>query len=80
MLKKSKLAEKLPSNLWLSLNPSCTLFAPQNFAQALFSISIGTAVIPRRNGKQRLFKIWGAGGGGEQIRYFMGDVQVAYRP
>ena len=64
MLKKSKLAEKLPSNLWLSLNPSCTLFAPQNFAQALFSISIGTAVIPRRNGKQRLLKIWGARGGG----------------
>ena len=64
MLKKSKLAEKLPSNLWLSLNPSCTLFAPQNFAQALFSISIGTAVIPRRNGKQMLFKNLGGGGGG----------------
>ena len=79
MLKKSKLAEKLPSNLWLSLNPICTLFAPQNFAQALFSISFGTTVIPRRNGKQRLFKIWGAGGR-RQIRYIMGDVQVAYRP
>ena len=60
MLKKSKLVEKLPSNLWPSLNPSCTLFAPQNFAQALFSKSIGTAVIPRRNGKQSYANFWGA--------------------
>ena len=38
-----------------------TLFAPQNFAEALFSISLGTAVVPRRNEKQRLCKIWGLG-------------------
>ena len=57
--------------------PYCTLFAPQNFAQALFSISLGTAVIPRRNEmkkkKKRLCKNFG-----RQIRCFMGDVQVAY--
>ena len=42
--------------------PYCTLFAPQNFAQALFSISLGTAVIPRGNEmkkKKRLCKILG---------------------
>ena len=41
--------------------PFCTLFVPQNFAQALFSISLGTAVIPRGNEmkKKRLCKILG---------------------
>ena len=43
-------------------------FTPQNFAQPLFSISLGTAVKPRRNEKQRLFKIWG-GGGGNKVHY-----------
>ena len=44
---------------WHSFNsplihlPQCTAFAPQNFAWALFSIPLGTAVIPRRNEKQR---------------------------
>ena len=33
---------------------------PKNVAQALFSISLGTAVIPRRNEKQRLAKFWEA--------------------
>ena len=33
------------------------LICPQNFVQAFFSISFGTAVIPRRNEKQRLSKI-----------------------
>ena len=37
--------------------PKCTLFAAQNFAEALFSISLGTAVIPTRNEKHRLSKI-----------------------
>ena len=42
-------------------------------------ISLGTAVIPKRNKKQRLCKIFflGGGGGRGQIRYIMGDVQVA---
>ena len=42
------------------------MLAPQNFAYALFSISFGTAVIPRRNENQRLrnFFFWGGGGGG----------------
>ena len=34
-------------------------FRPQNFAQALFSISLRMDVIPRRNEKQRLCKILG---------------------
>ena len=40
----------------------CTLFAPQNFAEALFSISLGMAAILRRNEKQRLIytTLWGA--------------------
>jgi len=37
--------------------PQCTLFAPQNFAWALSSVSLGTTVISRRNGKQRLCRI-----------------------
>ena len=36
------------------------------------AISLGTVVIPRRNGVGG----WGKGGGGG-IRYIMGDVQVA---
>ena len=32
------------------------------FAYVWFSISVGTAVIPRRNEKQRLCTIWGLGG------------------
>ena len=40
-------------------------------------ISLGTAVIPKRNKKQRLCKIFGGGGGRGQIRCIMGDVQVA---
>ena len=35
------------------------LICPQNFAKALFSISLGTVVIPRRNEKQTLCKILG---------------------
>ena len=49
----------------------CTLFAPQNFAEALFSIFLGTAVIPTSKEKQRLCKNFG-----KQIRYIMEDVQV----
>ena len=56
--------------------PIMHLVCPQNFAyKALFSISLGTAVIPRRNEKQRLCKIWGG-----QIRCIMGNVEVAYTP
>ena len=44
---------------------------PVNFAGALFPLSLGTAVIPRRNEKQRFCKIWGGGGGGgaNKLRY-----------
>ena len=36
-------------------------FPPKNFAWALFSISLGTAVIPRRNEKQRYYGKCGSG-------------------
>ena len=49
----------LLKNSSLSHLPKCTLFAPQNFAQVLFSVPFEMAVIPRRNGKQRLYKIFG---------------------
>ena len=42
----------------------------KNFAKALFSISLGTAVIPRRTEKQRLCKIRG------QKRCIMGNVEM----
>ena len=44
------------------------LFAPQKFAQALFSISLGIIVLPRRNEKQSYEKFEG------QIRYIIPDV------
>ena len=50
---------QLVHNSPLAHIPKCTLFAAQNFAKALFSISLGTAVTPRRNEKQRLCKILG---------------------
>ena len=54
-------------------SPICTLFAPQNLAQELFLISLGTAVIPRINEKKNYAKFW------EAKKCIMGDVQVAYR-
>ena len=48
------------SRLYLRKSWQVYLFAPQNFAQALFSISLGTAVTRKRNKKQRLCKISGA--------------------
>ena len=41
-------------------------------------ITFGTAVISRRNEKQRLCKIGVGWGGGGETRCIMGDVQVAY--
>ena len=55
---------QLVHNSPLAHIPKCTLFAAQNFAKALFSISLGTAVTPRRNEKQRLCIFFGGGGGG----------------
>ena len=55
----------ISSNLHISHN--APNFAPRNFALALFSISLGKAVIPKRNEKQRLCKICGGRGEG-QIR------------
>ena len=42
------------------ISQNAPFFFPRNFIEALFSISLGRAVIPRRNEKQRLCKIWGS--------------------
>ena len=42
-----------------------------------FKISLSVAVIPRGNEKQRFGKFFLGGGGGGEIGYIMGDVQVA---
>ena len=39
--------------------PQYSLFVPPDFAKALFLFSLGTIVIPKRNWKQCLCKIWG---------------------
>jgi len=44
------------------------------YKHALFSVSLGTAVIPRRNEKQRVMQ--NLKGGRGQIRCIMGDVQA----
>ena len=46
-------------------SPIMQLVCPPNFAKALFSISLGNAVIPRRNQKQhRVMHFFGGGAGG----------------
>ena len=42
---------------------------PKIFAFALFPVSLGTALIPRRNRKQSLCKICGVGGKGNKVYY-----------
>ena len=59
----------------LYISHNAPYLPPQNLASAWFSISLGTAVIPRKNEKQRLCKILGG-----NLRCIMGDVQVANRP
>ena len=51
--------EKVDAKYATCTSPIMHLICPQNFASALFSVSLGTAVIPRRNEKQRLCKIFG---------------------
>ena len=60
------------------------LVCPQNFAYALFSVSPGKAVIPRRDKKRKskvtqYFCLGGGAGddGGKQGVFIMGDVQMA---
>ena len=53
--------------------PPPPLPTQKKITYALFSISLGTAVIPRRNEKQRLCKNFGG-----QIRCIIADAQVAY--
>ena len=59
----------------LYISHNAPYLPPQNLASAWFSISLGMAVIPRKNEKQRLCKILGG-----NLRCIMGDVQVANRP
>ena len=59
----------------LYISHNAPYLPPQNLTSAWFSISLGTAVIPRKNEKQRLCKILGG-----NLRCIMGDVQVANRP
>ena len=54
--------------------PIMHLICPPKFCISIVFRSVGTAVIPRRNEKHRLCKIWGGG----QIGSFMGNVEVAY--
>ena len=77
----SRLASSFPFPTYLGRSKE-TLFAGyfpflimhliylKNFAKALCSISLGTAVIPRRIEKQRLCKIWG------QKRCIMGNGEM----
>ena len=53
-------------------SPTMHLICPPKILDkhALFTVSLGTAVIPRRNEKQRVMQNRG------QIRCIMGDVQV----
>ena len=58
------LLKRFVSSLKITKFATCTsskmhLVCPQNLAQVLFSIPLEMAVIPRRNGKQRLSKILG---------------------
>ena len=48
----------------LHISHSAPYLPPQNVAEALFSISLGMAVIPRGNEIQRLCNIFFFGGGG----------------
>ena len=73
MLKKSKLAEKLPSKLWLSLNPSCTLFAPPEFCTSIVFSIYWDGCNTQEKWKTKVIQKFGGGRGG-QIRYIMGDV------
>ena len=49
--------------LHLHISHNAPYLPPENFARVLFSVSLGTAVIPRRNEKQRFCKIRGGGEG-----------------
>ena len=55
-------------------SPTMYLICPPKILDkhALFTVSLGTAVIPRRNEKQRVMQNRGGG----QIRCIVGDVQV----
>ena len=58
-------------------SPIMHLVCPPNFAKALFSISLGNALIPRRNQKQHRVMHFFAGVQEGQPRCIMGDVQMS---
>ena len=62
------------ANTPLAHLPKCTLFAPQNFAEALFSCSLGQLLYPAEMKTKVMQNLVGVGGG--QTRCIMGDVQI----
>ena len=75
MGKKRKMGDITKKIYATCTSPIMHLICPPKILHkhALFSISLGTAVIPRRNEKQRVMQNLGGRG---QIRCIMGDVQV----
>ena len=73
MGKKRKMGDITKKIYATCTSPIMHLICPPKILHkhALFSISLGTAVIPRRNEKQRVMQNLGG-----QIRCIMGDVQV----
>ena len=62
-----------PHNSPLVHLPKGTLFAPQNFAKALFLISLGMVIIPSRKKKKKTKVMQNFGG---QKRCIIRDVQM----
>ena len=75
MGKKRKMGDITKKIYATCTSPIMHLICPPKILHkhAFFSVSLGTAVIPRRNEKQRVMQNRGGGG---QIRCIVGDVQV----
>ena len=75
MGKKRKMGDITKKIYATCTSPIMHLICPPKILHkhAFFSVSLGTAVIPRRNKKQRVMQNRGGGG---QIRCIVGDVQV----
>ena len=73
MGKKERKMEDITKKIYATCtSPTMHLICPPKILDkhALFTVSLGTAVIPRRNEKQRVMQNRG------QIRCIVGDVQV----
>ena len=74
MGKKERKMEDITKKIYATCtSPTMHLICPPKILDkhALFTVSLGTAVIPRRNEKQRVMQNRGG-----QIRCIVGDVQV----